>query len=381
MEKTSIQRKAQVVLGPTMSQAQNALMQYEAGTRTVENLYQNLKDKVEMATKPIPAEILEAELEFINDVEGCCKKLEKRGVQIDRAPFDELIIGAIHSARQAEQGHRIIQFESIHNNVREMVTHQNVIRPKFTSLSSTTGRIHASQPAIQNWPSALRRTLKSTDASMKHTYSLDFTAFDPTVLAALSQDQNLITDLKKDDFYLNLLAVMSINPLGDKDYRSSVKQLFLASFINGAEAEIFIRRKRLPISKEDWQAVIDRYSTAQAYIETVNAEHRATGMNGIELKFRHNDEAVFSKFIQAQAAYIFKKILLDVQYNEWYGTYEVLLPVHDALIIGTKTEEEVHSVTQNMSDIFNEITSTDIARVKIEKLSMGQDDDHENMEK
>lgn len=378
MGMADIKRKSQVVLGPTMSQTQNALMQYEAGTTEVKQLQQELHEKLEQTAKTLPQDKLENALEFIETVEEYCAKLEQRGIKVDKDRFNSTISKAIETAVGDE--HLYKKLVNIQRNLNEVISSEGVVYPKLTSMSSITGRITVREPALQNWPSALRQTLESTDPKKRYTFSLDFTAYDPTVLAVLSQDSNMVEDLKTDDFYTNLVTLMGIDhKLGNKEARSIVKNLFISVFINGADVESRLRKHGISQFRSEWNYLTDRYKQAHQYIHQVNADKTVTGLDGIERTFHSDDHAAFSKFIQAQAAYIFKHVFTEVQSGQHPEGHEVILPIHDALIIGAESEEEAQVVKKKMEDKFKEVTSTKLGRVKEELL--GKKDDVHDMER
>lgn len=380
MEKTSIQRKAQVVLGPTMSQAQNALMLYDAGTPGIKQLQQELHKKVEQDATALPQDKLDKALQFSETVEEYCGQIEERGIKVDEARFNSTIDKALQTAVKAENDHLYTKLDSIQRNLHEVMGPKGIVHPKLTSLTSITGRINVRKPALQNWPSALRETLEATDPKKRYTFSLDFTAYDPTVLAVLSKDQHLIDDLKTGDFYTSLVTQMSLETeVDDKKARSITKDLFISVFINGADVDNFFRRNNLSQHRSNWSRLTDRYRQARQYIDKINAGNPVTGLDGIERTFQSDDNAAFSKFIQAEAAYIFKHVFTEVQEDQYLGGYEVVLPVHDALIIGAESEEEVKVVKKKMLEKFEQVTGTDFVQVKEELL--GKKDDVNDMER
>lgn len=190
----------------------------------------------------------------------------------------------------------------------------------------------------------------------------------------------MIQDLETDDFYTNLVALMGMEAkVGNTDTRTIVKNLFLAIFINGADVESRLRKYDISQFRSKWNSLTDRYKQAHQYINQVNAGETVTGLDGIERTFRNDDHAAFSKFIQAQAAYIFKHIFIEVQEDPYFEGYEVVLPVHDSLIIGAESEEEVQVVKKKMEDKFKEVTGVKFAKVKEELL--GKKDDIYGMAK
>ena len=150
MERTEIQRKAQVVLGPTMSQTQNALMQYEAGSKEVEQLQQDLHEKVEQDANALPQDELDKALQFNETIEECCGKIEERGIQVNEARFNSTIDKAMQTATEAENDRLHTKLDSIQRNLHEVIGSEGIVHPKLTSLNSITGRINVRKPALQN---------------------------------------------------------------------------------------------------------------------------------------------------------------------------------------------------------------------------------------
>lgn len=166
---------------------------------------------------------------------------------------------------------------------------------------------------------------------------------------------------------------------GDKKARSIVKNLFISVFINGADVDNFFRKNSLSQHRSKWNHLTHRYRQTRQYIDKVNAGNPVTGFDGIERTFRSDDNAAFSKFIQSQAAYIFKHVFTEIQKDQHLEGYEVVLPVHDALIIGAESEEGAQVVKKKLLEKFEEVTGVAFAQVTIELF--GKKDDVYDMER
>src|SRR5699024_8779959 len=126
-----IKKRAQVVLGPTMSHTQNALMQYEAGTTAVEELQQQLHSKVEKAAKALPPEVLDKAVQFTDEVEAYCYQLSQRGIKVNEERFNSEIDKASQAAKEVGNDRLYMKLDGIRRNLNEVTDSKGVVYPKL----------------------------------------------------------------------------------------------------------------------------------------------------------------------------------------------------------------------------------------------------------
>lgn len=354
------------LLGPTATESEHKLLSVESGNMEVTRMKENLEKFIEQryTQKDYDTKRLSALQEFEATAFNI---LQERGVKLDIDIFNRRMEEVIDQHQQNGQTEEAMQQQQRMKAINARHTRTQVIHPTVSTSRSRTGRITVSNPAIQSWKSSVRTAILPPDEDYGTMYSMDFKAYDPTVLAVLSRDRQLEADLQTEDFYSHLLH--EIGHTSDQEHkREAMKQIFLTCFINGGNAEYHLQKHNLTLTANDWKKVLTRYSVAHKYIATINQTGNAESLNGITYQFKPDDNAKFSKFIQHEAAFIFRNVFAEVLKTETNLDVMALLPVHDEIMIAVK-EVETAAVIQNlMTETFREVTSSPLAQVTANQL-------------
>lgn len=354
-----------VLIGPTATESEHKLLTQEAGNMEVARMKEALEATIDQHYSK--KEYDTSHLTSLQNYEAdAFPMLQQRGVKLDIEIFNHKMDQVIEAYRKAEDSDEVGRQERRKLAVNQKHPESGTIHPTYSTSSSRTGRINISKPAIQGWKSSVRAAILPSSPGYNQVYSLDFKAYDPTVLAVLSGDSNLEQDIQSGDLYTCLLKAIGITDV--ERYRRALKKSFLSIFINGGNPEYFLKKYGLPVSQQDWSKVSQRYDTAQAYINRLNDIGNATSLNGITYQFRSDDDAKFSKFVQHEAAYIFRNVFAEVLKNETQLEMLTLLPVHDEILIAVKDPASVSLIQNVMMDTFKEVTGSSLARVEAVKM-------------
>lgn len=226
------------------------------------------------------------------------------------------------------------------------------IHPVFKPLGTVTGRILVSDPSLQQLRRKYRGIL-AADPGCELRY-LDYSQFEPGIVAFLSQDTGLIRAYNEGDVYLALSELV----FGRKDHdsRSLSKKIYLA-FCYGMTAEgiaklIFGTASELEKANA-FRDAISAFFTAFQGLNRLRAEsEQELAKNGCVFslwgnpRYRRREGVLDAKErrwalnqrVQATASLIFKEALAAL--CEAFGRQAILLPVHDAVLMQFKTDAE-----------------------------------------
>lgn len=353
-------------LGPTLGKDEHFIISNETECPMTRKMQSSLIEEAKSVKESLDTDVAKIRTDFSDRVEAWCKQAGERGVSMDTTLFTDLMHKEIVS-KETSDPKRSYELKQLHNAVLSSLTEENVVHPTLTSLNAVTGRVTVSNPPMQNIPASVRKSIRP-QVKGNNLYYLDFRSMEPAVLAALSKDTALIEDIRSGDLY-QLLAESS---LGDKavypEDRNKVKTLFLATFMYGGNVTHHLSESKLGVNSQQWKTVLQKYHVAAAYRENIIQSKHAVSVIGHNIDFSRAKVPVFSRYLQSEAAIIFQLILLELAELEKKFIFKIILPVHDAVLIEARSDEEVKSIAKSMSDKFNEVVDFDIASVSIKKL-------------
>ncbi len=207
-------------------------------------------------------------------------------------------------------------------------------RPVIDVFGSRTSRVHLRSPSLQNI-SKKYRTIVAASEGAELGY-VDFDQYEVGIMAALSEDPELISLYGAGDMY-DLFATRQLGLAGN---RKAAKQLFL-SYAYGMSSKALIdaavslgadrqRAKaafKLFSKYEEWKRTVWMEFKRDGRVATVQGNHYKRSEKG-SLSAKEQRSAV-SQVVQGTASLIFKKALLEVGDLE---DVTITLPMHDALL-------------------------------------------------
>ena len=226
-------------------------------------------------------------------------------------------------------------------------------RPVVDVFGSRTSRIHLRTPMLQNMSKKYRTILAAREGA-KLCY-VDFDQFEVGIMAALSEDPELLALYRAGDMY----DLFATNHLGLTGNRKAAKQLFLsyaygmsrkslvdAAVALGADRERAKATFKLFSRYEEWKKLVCLEFQRKGCIATMQGNHfERVGQGQLSSKERRS---AVSQVVQGTASLIFKKVLLEVSKVE---DATIVLPMHDALLFehhSARTPAEVVAVFERV---------------------------------
>ncbi|WP_396594420.1 DNA polymerase [Brevundimonas sp. R86498] len=207
-------------------------------------------------------------------------------------------------------------------------------RPVLDVFGSRTSRIHMRSPSLQNIPRKFRGIVIPRKGA-KLSY-VDFDQFEVGIMAALSEDAELLKLYAAGDMY-DLFAATHLGLLNN---RKAAKQLFLsyaygmsrkalvdAAVSLGADRPQAKAAFKLFKSYELWKESVYEQFRVNGSVATLCGNHyRRDGSGALSGKERRS---TVSQVVQGTGSLIFKKALLSVGD---LADVTIILPMHDALL-------------------------------------------------
>ncbi|GMQ85581.1 MAG: DNA polymerase I [Acidimicrobiia bacterium] len=251
------------------------------------------------------------------------------------------------------------------------------IRGRFNQMAAATGRLSQEQPNLQNIPvrteegRAIRRAFTADEGNL--LLVADYSQIELRILAHLSSDPGLMDAFHRDiDVHaataarINRIDLDAVTP----DQRRKAKMINFG-LLYGMEA--YGLAQRLDIDREEAQAHIDAYFAqfpeVQAYLHGVVEQATVEGYTTTLLgRRRYLPELASPRFrdrqagermalnapIQGSAADIIKKAMIDLDGELAGRSAEMLLQIHDELVIEVP-EDEVEEVAILTRDVMERI--------------------------
>ena len=253
----------------------------------------------------------------------------------------------------------------------KLVDDDGRIRGRFNQMAAATGRLSQEQPNLQNIPvrsdegRAIRRAFVADPGNL--LLVADYSQIELRILAHLSGDSGLVEAFKSDlDIHtataarVNGIELDAVTP----DQRRKAKMINFG-LLYGMEA--YGLAQRLDIPREEAEGHIEAYFAqfpdVQAYLQGVVEQAKSDGYTTTLLgRRRYLPELASSRFrdrqagermalnapIQGSAADIIKKAMIDLDEELEQFAAEMLLQIHDELVIELPKPEldEVTDVTR-----------------------------------
>ncbi|WP_110708302.1 DNA polymerase [Salinicola sp. CR57] len=262
------------------------------------------------------------------------KKLIAMNYELDDVSVDYLLEYVPHELDFGSDTIKLQESDDARRVLGSLTLSTRIIRPVLDVFGSRTSRIHLRSPNLQNIPKKYRGIIGARNNG-KICY-VDFDQYEVGIMAALSQDQELMRLYAEGDMY-DHFAIHQLNLPGN---RKAAKQLFL-SYAYGmskkalidAAVSFGVDRSRAKAAfgvfkqYENWKKSIWDDFQAHGRISTLFGNHFVRNRLGA-LSVKEKRSAV-SQVVQGTASLIFKKALLAVGELE---DVTIILPMHDALL-------------------------------------------------
>jgi DNA polymerase-1 len=271
-----------------------------------------------------------------------------------------------------------------------LVDEDGRIRGRFNQTGAATGRLSQEQPNLQNIPVRTEegRAIRAAFAADPGNVLLvaDYSQIELRILAHLSGDPGLV-EAFNEDIDIHTATAARVNHIDAEkvtpDQRRKAKMVNFG-LLYGMEA--YGLAQRLDISREEAQSHIDEYFAqfpdVQAYLQGVVEQARVDGYTTTLLgRRRYLPELASSRFrdrqagermalnapIQGAAADIIKKAMIDLDSELAGRSAQMLLQIHDELVIELP-EDEVDEVAELTRSTMERIVDLDVP-LKVEVAS------------
>lgn len=256
--------------------------------------------------------------------------------------------------------------EFVDSSKSEMILQRSIgsdgkIYPFFHVLGSISGRILVSDPHLQQLKREYRDIISADDGYVL-SY-LDYAQFEPGILAFLSNDEDLIRLYNSGDVYLRL----SESVFGSPEFRSLSKRIFLAYSYGMTAGGIAKLLYGLDETRSDYKSCVsavegffgkfpglavfrktmEQTLLAHGSVSSLLGNRRVRSRSG-ELDSKEKRWAL-NQPVQATASLIFKKAL--IQLSAEFGPKNILLPVHDAVLMQFLANSETKKMISTAESI------------------------------
>ena len=244
------------------------------------------------------------------------------------------------------------------------------LKPDYQILGADTGRCTSKKTNIMGIPKQLRPMVKA-----RNGYGIvecDYSQMEVGVLAALSGDHKLLEDYNSGDVYQKFADKLAIE-------RSEAKQLFLAvlygvgkstlvAWLNMEKTSVDNVLTQFSQSYKRAMAYLDEQAALgerMGYVSTTTGLRRRINRRAVRASSDQKPLLIWQRHwlrnfsIQANAAVVFKKSLIDLAENIQFSEFKLLVPHYDAIVfeaplpqLSHYTDVVVASMKRAMTDIF-----------------------------
>jgi DNA polymerase-1 len=243
-----------------------------------------------------------------------------------------------------------------------MDPHTKKIHTSFSQTATATGRLASSDPNVQNIPVSDEWPVRSAFKAAENHYliSADYSQIELRVLAHISQDPALIEAFKAGhDIHAETASGLFNVPLAEVDSKQrSLAKTINFSILYGLSAYGLARDLDIPQKEAQqyieryfahypkvvaWMDTVIEFAKDHGYVQTLWGRRRY--VPGIYEKNRNLYElarrVAINTVVQGTAAELMKKgmLELDARLKQQYPSTQLLLQIHDELIIQTPAVE------------------------------------------
>lgn len=229
------------------------------------------------------------------------------------------------------------------------------VYPIVDTFATRTSRIYYRDPVLQNLSRKYRDIITPDSPELSFSY-IDYDQFEVGVMAALSNDEALLSFYNDNDIY----QVISEQVFGNSENRKTAKKLFLSycygmkkrSLIDGACAQGADRAKAKSFFNqfetfEEWKKQIlvkfqedGKIGTAEGNFYIRNTDAKLT---------EKEKRSAVSQVVQGTASLIFKKALTELLLKE---DVSVKIPMHDAVLVQHSSKYDTSRITRIFIETF-----------------------------
>lgn len=296
------------------------------------------------------------------DLEPLIKDIESSGITLNIEKLPGIKEDMLEKAKNEHHRAKVAQF---FDSLYQALDATNRLYTQLSLFGTRTHRIITKRFNVQGLPKAIQQII--VPSQFKKIFTIDFKSFEPSVVAYMTQDQELIEHLNREEgLYDALLKELSL----DKEKRLFVKRAFIGSFLFGGSYKNPKFKINQYVSEIQWLDAISKFTRVVELKKKVEMNKIMAMPYGITHDMSHyQGKSIMAIYVQTVASYIFKHILLEVYKAQCaQKSFQIILPIHDAIMIECDDEETAQSVAQLMKSKANELFKGEFAHVTVEAL-------------
>ncbi|MBF0813566.1 hypothetical protein IR133_07525 [Staphylococcus saprophyticus] len=305
---------------------------------------------------------LDQYVEVHHELEALKEEIEAEPITLNIDKLPDIKATMLEKAKNNEHSDKI---EQLFDRLDQSLNGTNRLYTQLSLIGTRTHRITTKNFNIQGLPKAVQCTI--LPSKYKKVYTVDFKSFEPSVVAYMTQDSKLIDFLNhKEGLYDALLEDLSLS----KKEKKFVKRAFIGSFLFGGNFDSPKFKLKHYVSEVQWLDAVSQFTKVIELKKQIE-EHKTMPMPyGIEHDMSaFQGSSIMAFYVQTVASYIFKHILLEVYKAQCtQKSFQIILPIHDAIMIECDDEETAQSVAQLMKSKANKLFNGEFAHVTVEEL-------------
>lgn len=347
------------------NKTQQWLMDKSSNQDYVQQLQQQFSQQLDQQYNALLADEkdkLDQYVEVHHNLEVLKKEIESEPIMLNIDKLPDIKSTMLEKAKNDEHSDRI---EKLFDRLEQALNGTNRLYTQLSLIGTRTHRITTKNFNLQGLPKAVQRTI--LPSKYKKVYTVDFKSFEPSVVAYMTQDSKLIDFLnQKDGLYDALLSELELQD----EQRVLVKRAFIGSFLFGGNFDSLKFKLKQYVSEVQWLDAVSQFTKVIELKKQIE-EHKTIPMPyGIEHDMSaFQGSSIMAFYVQTVASYIFKHILLEVYKAQCtQKSFQIILPIHDAIMIECDDEETAQSVAQLMKSKANKLFNGEFAHVTVEAL-------------
>lgn len=297
-----------------------------------------------------------------HQLERLMKEIESNYITLDIEQLSDIKENMLQKAKNEQHHSKIAQY---FGSLEQVLNATNRLYTQLSLFGTRTHRIITKRFNVQGLPKAIQQII--VPSQFKKIFTIDFKSFEPSVVAYMTQDQQLIEHLNREEgLYDALLKELLL----DKDKRLFVKRAFIGSFLFGGSYKNPKFKINQYVSEVQWLDTVSKFTQVIELKKKVEMNKIMAMPYGITHDMSHyQGKSIMAIYVQTVASYIFKHILLEVYKAQCaQKSFQIVLPIHDAIMIECNDVETAQSVAQLMKSKANELFKGEFAHVTVEAL-------------
>ncbi|WP_234573662.1 DNA polymerase [Staphylococcus haemolyticus] len=305
---------------------------------------------------------LDQYVEVHQGLEALKEEIESEPIMLNIDKLPDIKATMLERAKNDEHSDKI---EKLFDRLEQALNGTNRLYTQLSLIGTRTHRITTKNFNLQGLPKAVQHTI--LPSKFKKVYTVDFKSFEPSVAAYMTQDSKLIDLLnQKDGLYDALLSELGLSD----ELRVFVKRAFIGSFLFGGNFKNPKFKLNQYVSEIQWLDAVSQLTKVielKKHVEKSNSMPMPYGIEHDMSAFQGS--SIMAIYVQTVASYIFKHILLEVYKAQCtQKSFQIVLPIHDAIMIECDDEETAQNVSQLMKSKANELFKGEFAHVTVEAL-------------